>query len=217
MFKILGNRRQACCGNQMLDRFHSSPDNYCPNQFQSYEVPPSGFGEILRTCQSWWEKKRQLQAQERSHRFVILTTFREPLSRALSAIQQMCNTHLSERTDEAQDACRACDYARDKEFWNEKLDETNRVYKWLQHQAVTDLRAEHHLWLDTADLNSMFKRLATKIPGDSQQVAFESYFGELHNPEKLDVCSFNFSSEAMRVLSPSVELYRKFIDESFIT
>jgi len=191
-----------CCGEELKGRFLADPSSYCSRPFSSYQTDRKFFIEnILETC-------KQL-----SKRVVFLVSFREPLTRAVSWIHQICNKSPDKRSSEVLEACQRCNYEDDPKFYNhfkglKKLDTlmlSNRTF-W------SGMDGHGMLAIDNADFNEFLHLLEGALP-DSYEHSFKKLFEgkQTQNVEKTQVCNFRVPSAMMKSYSDEVLLYRKIV------
>jgi len=185
-------RLDSCCNSRLMKRFRASPQTYCDAKFSSYQVSSRDFLErIVPTCMS-----------NNKTRGLILVSFREPLTRTLSYIHQMCNKNFKTRTPEGQQACRTCSYEKDKEFWNNLVQYASGQYQELYEVVATKIPNTQVLTVDLVDLSELYRDLWKA----TNHTAFTMKINA--NPEQTSRCNFGFKSEMFRGLRPASEIYR---------
>jgi hypothetical protein len=144
------------------------------------------------------------------HRAVILTTIREPFSRVVSGIHQLCNKNPQLRSNQTLEACGRCSYQKDADFWDATaVNLNNRIY----HEILADYQEKaaappppgitHSLLIDTIHLSKLFRGLrhAMNISNGVDNTGKQ-------NAEIISLCNFAMPSAMMRKLQPSQDAYR---------
>ena len=191
-----------CCGEELKGRFLADPSSYCSRPFSSYQTDRKFFIEnILETC-------KQL-----SKRVVFLVSFREPLTRAVSWIHQICNKNTRKRTSEVLEACQRCTYADDPDFYNQYKSLQGLDALMLSNRTFwSGMDGHGMLAIDNVDLNEFLHLLEGALP-DSYEHSFKKLFEgkQTQNVEKTQVCNFRVPSAMMKSYSDEVLLYRKIV------
>lgn len=199
MFGIFPPAMGSCCGADLMKQFNSTPKRFCRAKFSSYQVPKETFLEqILPTCMNMTNT-----------RALVLASFREPIRRGLSDIHQLCNKNIGLRTPEVRSACERCSYERDREFWDNRMTYFNKQYLGLLGIVTAQVPNTTVLTIESVDLSLFYSLLNTHSPGNSFDLTTRS------NPEEKSLCSFGFTSDMMRGLRLSEDVYRSLALNSF--
>jgi len=191
-----------CCNEQVRDRFLADPSSYCSRPFASYQTQQKIFTEtMVETC-------KQLRK-----RVVVLTSFREPLTRALSWIHQVCNKNLRWRQEDELRACERCTYEADLDFFNRFKTLQGLDATMLSNSTFWSIMHGHDmLAIDNADLNEFLHLLELAMP-ESHEEQFKKLFKstQAKNVEKTQLCEFSMPSSMMKNYSDEILLYRKIV------
>ena len=191
-----------CCGEELNGRFLADPSSYCSRPFSSYQTDRKFFIEnILETC-------KQL-----SKRVVFLVSFREPLTRAVSWIHQICNKNTRKRTSEVLEACQRCTYADDPDFYNQYKSLQGLDALMLSNRTFwSGMDGHGMLAIDNADFNEFLHLLEGAMP-DSYEHSFKKLFEgkQTQNVEKTQVCNFRVPSAMVKNYKDELLLYRKIV------
>lgn len=192
MFAYFSKRIDPCCNQRLMRRFRNDTDMHCQANFSSYEVTaPMFIDEIVPTCMNIT-----------GGRAVILATFREPIQRTVSSIHQKCNKKFYARSVKLKRACTRCSYLQDKDFWNEFIEFSNHEYEMVKDVVTAKIPKTTVLTIDMTDLSILYG----KLHSISNHSAFLNK--ERVNSEETQRCDFGFTSEMMRRVRPSFEIYR---------
>eukprot|EP00978_Attheya_sp_CCMP212_P020180 scaffold57416_cov80-Attheya_sp.AAC.3 len=130
-------------------------------------------------------------------RMVALFTYREPNTRAVSHIHQICNRNPDRRSKEVLDICARCSYDTDPHFFNQFHDVVKLYEQVLTNQTFLSLGEDvDFLALDNADITPFLKGLKDTLP-----VKYEDRFNLPNvkvNAEKRGTCDFGMTSGMMR-------------------
>ena len=197
--------------------FWNHTDAFCGrSKFSSYQVPPDGreFKAVAERC---------LDATDRN-RFVILSSYREPISRVLSQIHQICNKNFASRPERTREACNRCVYhdpvvddtgRGDNEVWdtyaNKTLDLFDELLYMRDHLKEDLTGGRRHrgqsvevLMMDTSDLGRFFTDLDEALvrhqqpPPQSQQTKKSAAGGGGDDAEMLRLPVLNSKNEEKR-------------------
>ena len=198
---------QTCCDDLVLEKFVSRQSYFCHAKFSSWQVHSEEFWGVVDKCSQMLYKTSDTSWNET--RYVIFTTFRDPIEMLVSHINQHCNKNLNRRTPRVLEACMACNYSSHSDVWDEYVDEINRQVSSIYN--VTTVRA-HSL------SNVIFDRLQVFTLQPSEIDIFfrtwnpPNYQTLVHkNPEDLSNCNFQIPSAMMKNLRPAQELYRRLL------
>eukprot|EP01084_Bolivina_argentea_P026895 50008_1 len=195
------NRIQhSCCGQKMMANFRAHKNEFCSAKFTAYQLPNlytnhSYFEEIITTCM----KMENITA-------IALISYREPIVRALSHINQICNKNHDSRKEVIQ-ACKNCSYKHNKNFWDKYISLFNIVYKNIYDdiQMIQQMNNIDVLIIENIDLAKMFNDLNKVI----SNVTIPSNVRK--NQENTSICNFGLKSTLVKQLSDSLKLYRYLI------
>lgn len=104
---------------QILQRMVRNPKQFCGRKFSSYQVNSDDFMFAVGYCLAWHEKQQQIKKSTKKKKniqptskphILLMTTYREPISMALSDIHQMCNKNLKRRSQRVRNACGQCQW-----------------------------------------------------------------------------------------------------------
>ena len=194
--------RNDCCELYVKKWFEENPSRYCNKRFSSYQTYHDIFAHVIV------EKCKQL-----GKRVVVLTSFREPLTRAVSWIHQICNKNTRKRTSEVLEACQRCTYADDPDFYNQYKSLQGLDALMLSNRTFwSGMDGHGMLAIDNADFNEFLHLLEGALP-DSYEHSFKKLFEgkQTQNVEKTQVCNFRVPSAMMKSYSDEVLLYRKIV------
>jgi hypothetical protein len=200
----------SCCDNTVLERFNKNSISYCTKQkFQSYQVNGSTFENIVKRCMDIYTQQNQSQPQ----RVVVLTSYREPIARTLSSIHQVCNKNADRRSQSTLEFCDRCSYETDSEYWMGYVDRFNNDYEQLYDHVVrsdylkscASKNKMELLAIDSADVSRFFSQLKDALPV-TYHAALEQ--PSVYNPEEKARCSFGVTSDMIKGLALSTDIYR---------
>jgi len=117
-------RLDSCCNLRLMKRFRESPQTYFDVKFSSYVYQVAAADFLQRSVPTCMSNKKTTRA-------VILVSFREPITRTLSYIHQMCNKNFETCTLEIKKACHTSSYDEDVEFWDNFMQSANGQYQEL--------------------------------------------------------------------------------------
>jgi len=191
---------KSCCTQKIMKDFYKKPYHYCNKKFMSLQVSGRDFVKVVDKCKNI---KSRIDKP-----IVVLTATREPISRTLSGIHQICNENLWTRSDSVQRACRICNYEHDTEYWMTFTDRANKLYRdqYWSLQTLATVENVNVLYIDTQDLSDLFNRLLERMPKWEGDVILGQ--STTFNPESRDTCSFGLKSEMIKALRPCLDIYR---------
>lgn len=136
----------------IFNHFKEDPSKYCARKFQGYEVYGGQFGTVVITCMNIVstsssskntrnkddgntdEKEEQQKEEKGRRRFITLSSYREPMSRTISWIEQACNKGLEKRPKKVVQACSRCRYeGEDKIIWDGFANDTLKTFRHLDY------------------------------------------------------------------------------------
>mmetsp|Transcript_8458 Transcript_8458/g.15692 ORF Transcript_8458/g.15692 Transcript_8458/m.15692 type:complete len:331 (-) Transcript_8458:120-1112(-) len=191
-----------CCGEELKGRFLADPSSYCRRPFASYQTQQKIFTEtMVETC-------KQLRK-----RVVVLTSFREPLTRALSWIHQVCNKNLRWRQEDELRACERCTYEADLDFFNRFKTLQGLDATMLSNSTFWSIMHGHDmLAIDNADFNEFLHLLEGALPASYEhQFKFLFEHTQAKNEEEIEVCNFRVPSAMVKNYKDELLLYRKIV------
>ncbi len=193
----------SCCKQKIMKKFRQNASHYCQKKFMSLQVDGKQFKQVVQKC-------RNIDSRVNKP-IVVLTATREPIARLLSGIHQICNKNLWTRSDDAQKACRTCNYDSDAEFWAKFPKLSNEMYRsqydFVLHSLAL-LENVNVLYMDTRDIGDLFDRMLEWMPEFEGDVILGDE--ETFNPEALTTCNFGLNSALIKALSPSLDIYRNY-------
>ena len=194
--------RNDCCELYVKKWFEENPSRYCNKRFSSYQTYHDIFAHVIV------EKCKQL-----GKRVVVLTSFREPLTRAVSWIHQICNKNTRKRTSEVLEACQRCTYADDPDFYNQYKSLQGLDALMLSNRTFwSGMDGHNMLAIDNADLNEFFHLLEGALPASYEhQFKFLFEHTQAKNEEEIEVCNFRVPSAMVKNYKDELLLYRKIV------
>lgn len=210
--KGIGDDIVWCCNEKTMTAFQKNIPGYCNRKLGIYEILGDDFLKVVQTCMKHYdENHRNATATYMRQRAVVLTSFREPLQRTISAIHQQCNTGWKQKTKEYQDVCDRCSYKDDPEFYDWFVNRTVRMYEGIKTATVEISRNVDHvdvLAIDNPNINAFFSNLWTK------RNQTEITLGE-HNTENIVRCNFLVPSTVLKKLEYADRMYKDFVQGIF--
>lgn len=184
---------KSCCASSMVERFQKHKDQFCKAKFTSYQVLGDVFEGILSECEpssdGGWS--------------IALTSFREPIQRALSSIHRTCNKELGKRSGEKMEACLRCSYDDDKDIWDKHVQKTNKMYKGVAYTSRIRMPNVRIMTIDTVDIDAFFEKLQADM-----SPKWNVSLSVVKNAEKVGTCSFGMKSPIFKALAESEAIYR---------
>ncbi|KAL9186561.1 hypothetical protein ACHAXT_005799 [Thalassiosira profunda] len=214
----------SCCSNELMDRFRAHKEEYCMSPFRPFQVGASNVPEIVDAC---WDVYREIHAgtnDTRAHYIEVLISIREPITRELSKIHQLCNKNFGRRNKSWQEACRRCSFDEDRDFWLRSAVGTNLLYEDVlallltpghgrvatanETAAMDPLPAMVPTYLiDMSDISPFLSELKQSLNELGPRLPIE---GNL-NKESKAICNFHMPSDLMKALSPALSAYRAIV------
>ena len=201
---------QTCCDDHVLDKFVSRQTYFCHAKFSSWQVHSEEVWGVSDKC-SQMLLNNTFDDSLNHTRYVIFTTFRDPIEMLVSHINQHCNKNLDRRTPRVLEACMACNYSSHLDVWNEYVDEINLQVSSIYN--VTTLRSQlHSTTLNFDRLKVLTMMQPSEIDAFFQTWNPPNYHNIVHkNSENLSHCNFQVPSSMMKHLRPAQELYRQLL------
>ena len=217
--------RWSCCGNELMDRFRAHKEEYCLSPFRPFQVGAADIPEILDACREVYREMHAGENGVRTHYLEVLVSIREPITRELSKIHQMCNKNFASRGKQWQEACRRCSFGQDQKFWLRGASSgTNQNYEDLlallstpghgrvatanETAAMVALPANVPTYLiDMSDISPFLSELKQSLNELGSRLPIEGK----QNKESKALCNFHMPSDLMKALSPALSAYRAII------
>jgi len=193
---------------------YHNPDYYCNRKFSTWEIRESEFEEALNFCLYHYDKNNTLNGNAIStaiqetlpskKKVIILVSYREPISRTLSLINQNCNHRLKRKSQIVQDACLRCSYYDDIDYWDSQVQDTNRAMEGIRTLArrkdISSGLGPPLFLIDMLSLTSFFEELEelsnTTIP-----------LGKPNSEKPHKHCDFGMTSAMIRGLASASNIY----------
>ena len=217
-----------------------SREKYCAAKFSSYQIIGSHVEGLVKSCMRINsddvtatssgsindEQNNTADARKDDHdhaqghgqgtprrpRSVVLTTYREPISRTLSSIHQLCNKQSNKRTDETLEACNECRYDFGTDVWDRVVNMTNDHFEGVAEVASLQIPDVQVISLDMVDISPALDRLRERLPLDAKKLKVKDIpdvpITQWRNPERKSVCAFAMTSEMIKSLGVAQAVYR---------
>ena len=216
--------RWSCCGDELMDRFRAHKEEYCMSPFRPFQVGASNVPEIVDACRDVYREIHAGTNDARVHYLEVLVSIREPTTRELSKIHQMCNKNFGGREKRWQEACRRCTFDEDRDFWLSGASTTNQPYEDVlallstpghgrvatpnQTAAMDPLPAMVPTYLiDMSDISPFLSELKQSLNELGSRLPIEGN----RNKESKAICNFHMPSDLMKALSPALSAYRAIV------
>jgi hypothetical protein len=210
------NSREWCCnGKFMKNEFWPNVTKFCSKKLGVYEVRPEEYLEVVQACQDFRENHFNASETKR-HRYIGLTSVREPIQRSLSAIHQRCNVHSSKLDQKTREICERCSYEEvaDKPFYEKVVNETNGVFSGMKEHILSDPGIDIPMYIiDNEQIDEFFSKVEDIVNLRAKK-AERHFNGTFHfpagksNSEKPDkLCDFGMPSGLMRQHRVSLDVY----------
>jgi len=185
------NAHSLCCWENAMQKFEKNMQELCASKFSSYQVRGDDMRMIVESCV---KLRPSLSA-------VVLFTYRDPISTFVSGVNQWCNIGFNTMSAEFKRVCHRCVYASDtREFFEKKVTWSNNLYSSQSYITEMVKSNVQVLLLDVIDLSG-FLELQSKRGG------FHTTASRM-NSGKTNICDYGITSEIIKKLSPSVDVYR---------
>ena len=236
-FHMYPPKVQSCCGPKLLGKLannDTSREKYCTAKFSSYQIIGSLVEGLVKSCMrinsldvadtssdskiensnttANIKSKDDHGHPPRRPRAVVLTTYREPISRTLSSIHQLCNKQSHKRSNETLEACNECRYDFGKNVWDKVLNMTNDHFEGVAEVASLRIPDVQVVSLDMVDISPALDRLRERLPLDAKKLKVKDIpavpITQWRNPERKSVCSFAMTSEMIKSLGVAQTIYR---------
>lgn len=176
------------------EHFEKNAEVWCRLKWFSYESNGYQMRKIVETC---------MRLNPRS-RAIVLFTYREPFSRLVSLVNQICNKVIGRRSVEMQSFCKRCDCRESNStMLKEYIALTNEMYLSVLSITQVNLNNVKVMALDILELSEFLNAL-------NLEPSFTHFDTSsiVKNPEETQSCNFCITSEIMRELAPSMGVYR---------
>ena len=207
-FHARKTKMSSCCSGKVMEKFLKFSRFYCAAKFTAYQVRASQFETVISECMKYYSTLYEEKNVSSKKSIVILVSIREPASRTLSNIHQLCNKNLNRRSETLKQACASCDYEAHPEEFDKIVQTTNKDYlgimRTIQQASKYGGRVKS-LSFDTDDIDRMFGMLQESL-NESSNHTFP--LNEKTNPEKHSKCNFGMKSRMLKDLAVSREIYR---------
>jgi len=230
-FHMYPPKHSSCCGSKLLGRlanYEESRKTYCTAKFSSYQIIGAHVPGLVKSCMrinsmDGLESEGQNTSSTNGNigkdgrasqqpRSVVLTTYRDPISRTLSSIHQLCNKQSKKRTNETLEACNECRYDFGTAVWDRVANMTNEHYEGVAEVASLRIPGVQVISLDMVDISPALDRLRERLPLDAKKSRIKGVpvvpVPEWRNPERKSVCSFAMPSEMIKSLGIAQAVYR---------
>jgi len=182
----------GCCRGRMMERFKENTNTYCRKKFLTYQVTGRQMREVVQTC-------TKLQPDSRAVLFVVM---REPISKFISSVGQLCNKMLSHIDEDWLKVCDRCAYVPDTEATlNKQIKVSNKIYTDISKIIEMDIQNVQVLLLDTVYINRMVETLGIDLQPDFNVTL------RYRNIAITSPCDFGATSAVVKLLAPSVMIY----------
>ena len=228
---------KSCCGPKLLGKLandEKSREKYCTAKFSSYQIIGSHVEGLVKSCMrinsddvaatssGTKSENKSITANDKSKndnddpprkpRSVVLTTYREPISRTLSSIHQLCNKQSNKRTNETLEACSECRYDFGTDVWDRVVNMTNDHFEGVAEVASLQIPNVQVISLDMVDISPALDKLRERLPLDAKKLKVKDIpdvpITQWRNPERKSVCSFAMTSEMIKSLGIAQTVYR---------
>jgi hypothetical protein len=245
MSALLGITRRSILRNGM-NKFEEKPGLFCDAKFAGYQLPRETFNQVVRKkCETMYKSnaKNRREAGNSNkpaapttnqrkktgrERMIIVTTYREPIARAVSKVHQMCNKKNDTRSKFITNLCTRCSYYDDADYYNNWFLNhesglpdlyygmlTNRTF-WSSAMgddsdggAGGSSVVDGLLAIDIEDLDPFFENLLSTLPSGYEERLSDNSKDIKQNVENKMFCDFMAPSAMMKQMSETTSLYRK--------
>jgi len=190
----------------VVDNYH---DKYCLAKFSSYQLLGKDFQQVVARCLNTYLPRKKntpfsfLESPlPSSHNAIALFSFREPISRMLSQIHQLCNKNIELRDANTTLACFHCNYTQDVAYWDAFVQDQEYLYESLKNVLQMTIPNVQVLAIDAMHITTFFRQLQSVLPVDFHRY-FESQDLE-HNIESNHNCNFGLVSPMIKSLRKSM-------------
>lgn len=184
----------TCCHGRILSKFRNETEHYCAQKFTSWQVSFRKFYEVVETC-------RRMRGP--AARNVVWVTFREPIATFVSLVHQMCNKNLAKRDPDKLQACEVCEYTN----------ETAAVWKEYAQSVEWQIKGAYqtsHKFLTVPNTTTVIME-----PSDLNEFYVAYHNGQRtlqsSNPERNSMCSFRPTSNLIKAMRVSNQVYRRLV------
>ena len=216
-FRMYPPELKSCCGGKILGKLANDDkarEKYCTAKFSSYQILGKYVEGLTKSCLSVITNATEDTQHDpgQGPRSIILTTYREPISRTLSSIHQLCNKQSDKRKNETIEACTECRYDFGTEVWDHVVNMTNDHYEGVAEVAALRIPDVQVISLDMIDISPALDRLRERLKADADRMDRDGVpdvpMTRWRNPELKSVCSFAMTSEMIKSLGTAQAVYR---------
>ena len=216
-FRMYPPELKSCCGGKILGKLANDDkarEKYCMAKFSSYQILGKYVEGLTESCMEIITNATKDKQHDpgQTPRSIILTTYREPISRTLSSIHQLCNKQSGKRKNETIEACTECRYDFGTEVWDHVVKMTNDHYEGVAEVAALQIPNVQVISLDMIDISPALDRLRARLKADINRIGREDVpevpMTQWRNPERKSVCSFAMTSEMIKSLGTAQDVYR---------
>jgi len=172
-----------------MKTFHKNAAAFCRAKVFSYQCTGEEMRVAVETC---------MKLNPRS-RAIVLVSYREPISKFVSLVNQICNKRFEERSEEVQSFCRSCD-CRDSDSTQLKnfIENTNKAFLSVSSITQMNLNEVQVLLLDTYELSEFLK-------AQNFEQSIKATLKK--NRGQTQICDFCVTSDIIKELAPSIGVY----------
>jgi len=195
-------KHRTCCGRKVMKDYDRYQKYYCQAKFTSYQVSASQFETVVSTCMHLNLKNNT------SSRAVALVSIRDPETRTLSNIHQICNKNSHKRSKDIVEACSSCAYEKHSKVFDKFVQQTNKDYEEAFKSTRLMIPNVSVMLFDTEDMEILLGMLLKKLPNH-----FSFSLNKKINQEEVTRCDFGMKSNMFKELAPARKIYRNLTSE----
>ena len=216
-FRMYPPELKSCCGGKILGKLANDDkarEKYCTAKFSSYQILGKYVKGLTKSCTRIITNATEDDQHDPGQRprSIILTTYREPISRTLSSIHQLCNKQSEKRKNETLEACTECRYDFGTDVWDHVINMTNDHYEGVAEVAALQIPDVQVISLDMIDISPALDRLRERLKADADRMDRDGIpevpMTRWRNPELKSVCSFAMTSDMIKSLGTAQAVYR---------
>ena len=216
-FRMYPPELKSCCGGKILGKLANDDkarEKYCTAKFSSYQILGKYVEGLTKSCTRIITNATEDDQHDPGQRprSIILTTYREPISRTLSSIHQLCNKQSEKRKNETLEACTECRYDFGTDVWDHVINMTNDHYEGVAEVAALQIPDVQVISLDMIDISPALDRLRERLKADADRMDRDGVpevpMTRWRNPELKSVCSFAMTSDMIKSLGTAQAVYR---------
>ena len=194
----ISDKVNSCCFDDMMERFDQNKEEYCKAKFMSYVVDSTQLKSIISVCNELNGPKSNT---------VVLVSFRDPETRTLAYINDMCRKNDNRRIFKA---CKLCEYNDNtKDTFDYFTSNTNQVFQHILDTTNINIKNVNVMAFEMEDIERMFSLLGMRYPSFNLLENDDSKKKEVTE----QVCDFGFNSRLMKQLGQSNRIYRQLIGD----